>query len=183
MITLWQSEDGYVRAVDGVEFPDDAAPEERGDLDTLFRAEAWIVVWRGPDLRWRFTRNRRYAKPGLQALRRIMQRADMPGAQDIWIASTDAHGHILEESTLAPTALAQSLYAAWQKLAVAALPAKIAFLQLNPKARWWMKIQLQVCTLMTPLRGLRCLSYWMSSTRYHGLQRMSSWPWTRRSRI
>ena len=132
MITLWQSEDGYVRAVDGVEFPDEEAPETRGDLDTLFRAEAWIVVWRGPDLRWRFTRNRRYAKPGLQALRRIMQRADMPGAQDIWIASTDAHGHILEESTLAPTALAQSLYAAWQKLAVAALPAKIAFLQLNP---------------------------------------------------
>ena len=39
--------DGFVVVVDAVELPsDDAAPEERGDLNTLFCAGAWIVVWR-----------------------------------------------------------------------------------------------------------------------------------------
>jgi hypothetical protein len=134
MITLWQSEDGYVRAVDGVEFPDDAAPETRGDLDTLFRAEAWIVVWRGPDLRWRFTRNRRYAKPGFQALRRIMQRNRLAGGNEVFVGATDAHGHILDEfyESLSPIELGQALYEAWGVLALQAMPEKLKFLGLDP---------------------------------------------------
>ena len=135
MQTQWQSKDGFVVVVDEVEFPDDdAAPEARGDLDALFRAGAWIVVWRatGRD-RWHITRNRRYAKTGLQALSRVMQRNDFAGANEIFVGATDAHGHILDEcATLSPVELGQSLCDAWEILAQMALTEKIVFLGLNP---------------------------------------------------
>jgi hypothetical protein len=136
MQTLWQSKDGFVVVVDAVELPsDDAAPEERGDLNTLFCAGAWIVVWRAVVRdRWRFTRNRRYAKPGFQALRRIMQRNRLAGGNEVFVGATDAHGHILDEfyESLSPIELGQALYEAWGVLALQAMPEKLKFLGLDP---------------------------------------------------
>jgi hypothetical protein len=133
MQQLWQSADGYVRVVDGVAFPGDDAPEgTASDLDTLFRGGAWIVVWRQlGESRWRFTRNRRYAKPGLQVLRRAMQQEDIdPDCNLAWIAAADTHGHLYPEYP-DPVQWGQSLYAAWEVLAAAALPNKIAHLGVN----------------------------------------------------
>jgi hypothetical protein len=134
MRAQWLSDGGFVVVVDEVEFPEaDAAPEARGDLDALFRNGAWIVVWRasGRD-RWHITRNRRYAKPGLQALRRIMQRNGLAGGNEIFVGATDAHGHILAEATLSPVDLGKSLNEAWEIMAQMALTEKIVFLGMDP---------------------------------------------------
>jgi hypothetical protein len=110
-------------------FPDaDDLPGETNDLKRLWDDGAWIVVWRS-DGRWHFTRNRRYAKPGLQMLRRIMRREGINDANLVWTASDDAHGHLNDGAD--PVDWGQALYAAWEIMAADALPAKVAFLQLD----------------------------------------------------
>lgn len=147
MNILWQSPDGYVLVADDVQFPDsDEAGASRaatqGDLADLFNAGAWIVVWRPVDYAeqphkpWRFTRNRRFAKPGLGALRQAMDRNGMePNGDAIWIAPSDAHGHLWDDdptdSYLSAIGVGQSLYEAWGYVAADALPKKIAYLGLN----------------------------------------------------
>lgn len=96
---LWGSEDGYVIAADQVMADDEVGAAE---LTALFNAGAWIVLWRAVgSWRWRLTRSRRYAKPGLRDLRVEMRKMGWAG----------------------------ELYVAWQNLALEAIPAKLAFLQ------------------------------------------------------
>lgn len=127
---LWQSEDGYVRAYDDVYMPEETTPDDKGDLNDIFLDGAWIVIWRSTG-RWHITRNRRFAKPGLNMLRRNMQQNEY-SYPEFWIAPNDAHGHICSEESSDPDnamLLAQALYAAWEKLAANELPAKMQFLQ------------------------------------------------------
>lgn len=137
MNILWKSTDGYVQVVDDVWFPGDEeeSADDRSDLDVLFAAGAWIVVWRGAEKgRWHFTRNRRYSKPGLNALRRVMREQDISYHERAWVAINDAHGHLYNEYSSDEFAIewGQALHEAWEWLACVELPAKIRFLQLDP---------------------------------------------------
>lgn len=147
MNILWQSPDGYVVVADDVQFPDpneagESQAATQGDLAELFQAGAWIVVWRPVDYAeqshkpWRFTRNRRFAKPGLGALRQAMDRNGFePNGDALWIAPSDAHGHLWDDthggSWESAIGVGQSFYAAWGCVAAGALPNKIRHLGLS----------------------------------------------------
>lgn len=129
MNKLWQSEDGYMFVVDGVNFPDDEG-NGNNDIATLFNAGVWVVVWRAAedgehDMLWHVTRNRRYAQPNLLQLRGRMK------CHEWLIYPSGAGGRQNAECDVDPVAFAQALYAAWGEEAARKIPAKIAHLQLN----------------------------------------------------
>lgn len=126
----WQSEDGYVRVIDRVEWGE--SERERSDLEQEYRTGAWIVFYRSiDDDRWFFSRSRRMPKP---SLKRLAWR--MPWNDCLSINAEDSHGRIINDYDVIE--VAQALYAAWCDVAAEEIPAKIEGLrkvgraQINP---------------------------------------------------
>jgi hypothetical protein len=134
MERLWKSEDGYVVVADDLTFPDENDLDTRSDLETLFRAHAWIVVWRATerreDDRWYVTRSRQMPKPSLNALRAMLRLHVDDGIADAFrIAPEDRCGSIATDD---PIAVAQALYRAWGYVALEVLPREVEQRSLNP---------------------------------------------------
>lgn len=125
---LWQSADGYVVVVEVARAEVDGPSP--GELTALFDAGAWIVVWQEALLPgWNITRSRRYAKPALGDLR--VHAPILQGGFYI-LPNGGAARQQREAGNVDGAELGQALYDAWQRVAAAALPAKLAYLGVNP---------------------------------------------------
>lgn len=126
---------------DDVRFPNEAG-EGVDELEALFRARAWIVIWRAapdhdsfvPDAaRWHITRNRHFVKPSLLEIKRLA-RSEYGDECDMWdrvyVYGAGGAGHERRESEVEidPVALAESTYRRWSELAAAVLSTRLAWL-------------------------------------------------------